>query len=273
MGNKPKSDAPKKSRRSKPVEEEPEVDDDEEEEPDETAPAEEGGEEEAAEEGGGHGLSEEARKKRKRDSTARAKQRGYRLQATRAGIHKKFINQTIASVEDVRRAGKWRPQNLNVPPYTLDEFKRRLKLSTTPFPDSAAEALLPHYESLLRTLVDAAVAKMVVNGQQTLRASHLYEAVAPLEKLGNFTFLLPEGLKQFSQSHNQYGENVGGNAGTSGGAMLHSTVADMESLANNKAIKDKMKAMVKEADAVVAKLKAARAEKKKKAAQAAEAAA
>ena len=75
--------------------------------------------------------SEKILKQAKRDETARAKMRGYRLQATRAGIGKSNAIMNITGLQDVRRAAKFCPQNLSQPSYSLDEFRRRLALSKT----------------------------------------------------------------------------------------------------------------------------------------------
>lgn len=70
----------------------------EEEEPTEE-PVEEGGEEEGDEDDVGEG--EQAAKKRKRRSNARAKMRGYRSQAARAGIGNRNAVMNVTGVEEV----------------------------------------------------------------------------------------------------------------------------------------------------------------------------
>jgi len=220
---------------------------------------EEAGEEEKTE------LSDARKAAIKRATNARAKQKGYRIQATRAGIGKNNMLLNISGVQDVRRAAKFRPLNLNSPCYPLEEFKRRLALSITPLPESAASALVPYFEKLQRSLVEDAVARMLPTGSQTLKASHLVPSVAGIEENGDFSFLFPDGLRTFAQVVDRRGKPI---SLTGEPPLVPANAADVDRTKTDKAIQSKMKALVKEADALLKKAKETRVERIKKAKEA-----
>lgn len=201
------------------------------------------------------GLSEARKAAIRRATNARAKQKGYRLQAARSGIGKSNMIQNVAGVQDVRRAARFRPVNLTTPPYALDEFKRRLELSVTPLPIGAAEALVPRFEKLLRTLVEDAVERMLPTGSQTLKASHLAPSVAAIDEFGDFSFLFPDGLRTFAQITDRKGKPTGQ---SNEAALILASATDVDKIRTDKPTQAKMKSLVKEAEAAVKKAKEAR---------------
>jgi hypothetical protein len=260
----------KKTPAPEPVSEE---DEEMEEEPaEEEPPEEEGGEEEGDEEDQEEG--EAAAKKRKMRANARAKMRGYRIQATKAGIGKNNVILNVTGVEEVRRAAKFRPVNNSYVNYPFDEFERRLKLSNTALPASAAAALVPRVERLRRQLFEESVERLVASGKMTLTASHLLPSVEPIEKFGDFTFILPRGLLTFAQTHDSKGRQTGSRPDKrgvkAGPPILESGPTDVEELRADKEVVKRMKKLVKETDKWLADQKFKKdAAKAKKAAEAA----
>lgn len=256
----------KKRKKSAPVPEPVPSDSDEEqveEEPMEDVLLEQDGEEEGDEEDTGQG--EEASKKRKRRSNARAKMRGYRSQATRAGIGSRNTIQNVVGVEEIRRAAKFRPANLNVVSYDIDEFKRRLELSMTPLPASAAAALVPRVERLRRMLYEQSVARLIESGKMTLTASNLLPSVRCIEEFGDFSFILPRGLVQFAQTHDSRGRPINssrpGRGGKAGPPLLGTSKTDLDNARDDVETVKQMKKMVKDAEKIVNEAKQKRAEK------------
>ena len=267
------SSTKKKSKAEEVLEEDAEVDDEDVQmvcgEDEEVVDEEE--EEEAAGEGKEKKELSESRKLAIRKATnARAKQKGYRMQATRAGIGKNNMLLNVSGVQDVRRAAKFRPLNLNSPSYPAEEFKRRLALSVTPLPESAAFALVPYFEKLQRTLVEEAVKRMLPTGSQTLKASHLAPSVAGIEENGDFSFIFPEGLRAFAQVIDRKGNSI---AASGLPPLVPANTADVDRAKTDKARSAEMKKLVKDAEGLVKKAKEARAERLKKAKEAREAAA
>lgn len=261
----------KKGRRAAAEEEEPDVEiEDGEEDSELVCGGNDEGDDEPAEEGNDEGNDEPAEeetpemaaeraaekerrlKRIQRSTNERARMKGYRSQATKAGIGKNNTLMNVASVEDVRRAAKFVPVNLQQPPFSIEEFKRRLELSITPLPDSAAAALRPHFEKVLRGLVEAAVGRLIRQGSQTLKASHLDPDIMAIEKFGDFSFVFPDGLRCFAQ----YSDKTGQLTGKSGEpALIPASTADVEATRHDKTTKKKLQELVKEAQGKVKKAK------------------
>ena len=86
----------------------------------------------------------------------------------------------------------------------------------------------------------------------------MLESVSCIEQNGEFSFLLPDGLRFWGQVCNSRGEPVKDHGGQQ---VLAATPEDYERTRNMKAVSAKMKELVKEADK---KEKAERAKRKEK---------
>ena len=156
-------------------------------------------------------LTEEEMKKKsatRRLLNAKKRQSGYRLRALKSGS-RKYILGRLFSAEDIRRMGKFAPSG-EVLSYQPEEYCDRAVLSATPFPASAAFALVPSVDALARHIVTNATVASYTAGRPSATPWDIYTASREIIASLDFTPTFPEGLIEYGQLHDSRGEPVTG---------------------------------------------------------------
>ena len=133
----------------------------------------------------------------------KAKQRGYRHIAKRAGFtgHAGSAVANILSVSEVMRAAKWMPGHPGDAVYeTLFEFKERASIAAEPLSRSAAAAALPSVELFARELMKRAVELTFDEKRTTISTQNMLAAARVPQRALKFSFLMPHGLVRHGQT-------------------------------------------------------------------------
>ena len=195
---------------------------------------------------------EEIEAERKKLAKSKAKKRGYRIVAKKAGFSPHFdsgyshldVAVPVVSESEVIRACKWAPKMANKAAYDgLTEFQERHELSLASLPPSAARVIRTHGETYLRRLVNGAFQRASDQQKTGVKIAQVVAETRPLQRVQKYSFVAPKGLIRYSQDHAELER------------LKHSTEDQLQSALSEE------KALLKEQKALVPKLKKAKAEK------------
>lgn len=199
--------APKRNRQQQDQEEQPDPEMQAEEE-DPPAPAEDNDDDDDEEEDNGN--AEQRKKNRKKRSRAVARRKGYRYIANRAGYSatlpsadaSRDVTSNLLSISETVRACRWTPRLPNAVTYggEMDEYKRRMKLSTESLPPKAAAVIRGNAEVFARRIMDEAVQRSFDAGKTRVSANTMMSVLRPLQPVLDFSFVAPMGLVRHAQT-------------------------------------------------------------------------
>lgn len=145
---------------------------------------------------------------RKKLAKSKAKKRGYRIVAKKAGYTPHYdsgyshldVAVPVLSESEVIRAAKWAPKLANKAAYDgLTEFKERHELSLTSLPPSAARVIRAHAEPYLRRLVNGAFQRASDQQKTGVKIAQVVAETRPLQRVQKYSFVAPKGLIRYSQ--------------------------------------------------------------------------
>ena len=151
---------------------------------------------------------EEIEAERKKLAKSKAKKRGYRIVAKKAGFSPHYdsgyshldVALPVLSESEVTRACKWAPQLANKAAYDgLTEFKERHELSLASLPPSAARVIRVHGETYLRRLVNGAFQRASDQQKTGVKIAQVVAETRPLQRVQKYSFVAPKGLIRYSQ--------------------------------------------------------------------------
>lgn len=148
--------------------------------------------------------------KAKKRSNGKARTRGYRVLASRAGYSDSTTYSTPGGAYDVAvplttpgeaiRACKWAPTQADKPAFGgLREFEERSALSFESLPKSAARVLQMNGENYLRRIVGDATQQMVDQCKPKITPAMVASVTRKLQGVQKYSFVAPHGLVRFSQ--------------------------------------------------------------------------
>ena len=151
---------------------------------------------------------EEDKKRRRRNMKAR--RRGYRVVAKRAGYSADPSWSTpggsfdvavpITTPSEAIRAAKWAPAQTSKAAFDgLTEYEERLSLSFESLPKSAARVLQAHGEQYLRSLTTQTMQTMADQLKTRASAGMVASVTRPLKRVQKYSFVAPKGLVRYSQ--------------------------------------------------------------------------
>jgi len=151
---------------------------------------------------------EEIEAERKKLAKSKAKKRGYRVVAKKAGFSPNYdsgyshldVALPVLSESEVIRAAKWAPKLANKAAYDgLTEFKERHELSLASLPPSAARVIRAHAEPYLRRLVNGAFQRASDQQKTGVKIAQVVAETRPLQRVQKYSFVAPKGLIRYSQ--------------------------------------------------------------------------
>jgi hypothetical protein len=148
--------------------------------------------------------------KAKKRANGKARTRGYRVLASRAGYSNDASYSTPGGAHDVAvplttpgeaiRACKWAPTQADKPAFGgLIEFEERSALSLESLPKSAARVLQMNGENYLRRIVGDATQLMVDQCKPKITPAMVASVTRKLQGVQKYSFVAPHGLVRFSQ--------------------------------------------------------------------------
>ena len=151
---------------------------------------------------------DEDKKRRRRNMKAR--RRGYRVVAKRAGYSADPSWSTpggsfdvavpITTPSEAIRAAKWAPAQTSKAAFDgLTEYEERLSLSFESLPKSAARVLQAHGEQYLRSLTTKTMQTMADQLKTRASAGMVASVTRPLKRVQKYSFVAPKGLVRYSQ--------------------------------------------------------------------------
>lgn len=150
------------------------------------------------------------------DAKRRAKNRGYRQVAKKAGFSGQYdsgfshldCSTPVVSEAEVIRACKWAPRIANESAYSgIEEFEERTNLGFKSLPPGAARVFRAHSETYLRRLVTNCVQRASDNQNTRVTVKEVMAELRPLQRVQKYTFVAPEGLVQYAM-HKVTGEHL-----------------------------------------------------------------
>lgn len=151
---------------------------------------------------------EEIEAERKKLAKSKAKKRGYRIVAKKAGFSPHYdsgyahldVAVPVLSESEVIRAAKWAPKMTNKAAYEgLTEFEERHRLSHKSLPPSAARVIRAHAEPYLRRLVNGAFQRASDQQKTGVKIAQVVAETRPLQRVQKYSFVAPKGLIRYSQ--------------------------------------------------------------------------
>jgi hypothetical protein len=151
---------------------------------------------------------EEIDAERKKLAKSKAKKRGYRIVAKKAGYSAQYdsgyshldVAVPVLSESEVIRAAKWAPKMANKAAYDgLTEFEERHRLSLKSLPPSAARVIRAHAEPYLRRLVNGAFQRASDQQKTGVKIAQVVAETRPLQRVQKYSFVAPKGLIRYSQ--------------------------------------------------------------------------
>lgn len=148
--------------------------------------------------------------KSKKRSNGKARTRGYRVMAKRAGYSDSGAYSTPGGAYDVAvpittpgeaiRACKWAPTQADKPAFGgLIEFEERSALALESLPKSAARVLQMNGENYLRRIVSDATQQMVDQCKPKISPAMVASVTRKLQGVQKYSFVAPHGLLRYSQ--------------------------------------------------------------------------
>lgn len=141
------------------------------------------------------------------DAKRRAKNRGYRQVAKKAGFSNQYdsgfshldCSTPVVSEAEVIRACKWAPRITDESAYSgIEEFEERTNLGFKSLPPGAARVFRAHSEAYLRRLVTNCVQRASDNQNTRVTVKEVMAELRPLQRVQKYTFVAPEGLIQYA---------------------------------------------------------------------------
>lgn len=146
----------------------------------------------------------------KKRANGKARTRGYRVVASRAGYSDSTAYSTPSGAYDVAvplttpgeamRACKWAPTQADKPAFGgLTEFEERSSLALESLPKSAARVLQMNGEQYLRRIVGEATQQMVDQCKPKITPAMVASVTRKLQGVQKYSFVAPHGLVRYSQ--------------------------------------------------------------------------
>ena len=141
---------------------------------------------------------------------SRAKKRGYRTVAKKAGFSAQHdsglshldCSTPILSEAEVTRACKWMPKMMEKEAFgNIEEFKERADLSLQPLPPSAARVIRGNAEAYLRRLVVNAFQRASDQQKTGIKVAQVTPETRPLQRVQKYSFVAPAGLVRYAQKN------------------------------------------------------------------------
>ena len=158
-------------------------------------------------------------KKKSARRNAKARRRGYRVIAKRAGYS---VNPKWASIDgsldvavpittpnEAIRACKWAPAVTDKAVFGgFTEFEERTALSHESLPKSAARVLQMNGEQYLRRLTAQTVQSSMDQLKTRATASMVAAVTRPLKRVQKYSFVAPQGLVRYAQGHDNANHRI-----------------------------------------------------------------
>ncbi len=153
---------------------------------------------------------EEQAADREKVARSKARRRGYRTVAKKAGFSSQFDSGyshldcavPVLSDAEVIRACKWAPKMANQAAYdNIKEFEERTQLSLESLPPSAARVIRTHGEAYLRRLVVGSFQRASDNQRTGIKVAQVYAETRPLQRVQKYSFVAPKGLVHYAQNN------------------------------------------------------------------------
>lgn len=158
---------------------------------------------------------EKKKEKKKKDAatrrTVKAKRRGHRTIALKAGFSAKHAShqssrdvcEPVLSLSEAIKAAKWAPALASEAAFEgLGEFKERTKLAHEPLPPGPAKVLRDNGEIFLRRLVTGVIGRQADMARTSPSVAMVAAETRPLKRALKYSFVGPElkGLVRFAQT-------------------------------------------------------------------------
>ncbi len=154
--------------------------------------------------------AETKKKNRKKRARTVARRKGYRHLANRAGYSATLasadaardVTSNLLSISETVRACRWTPRLPNAVTYggDMDEYKRRMKLSTESLPQGPAAVIRGNAEVFARRVMNEAVQRSFDAGKTRVSANTMMSVLRPLQPVLDFSFVAPMGLIRHAQT-------------------------------------------------------------------------
>jgi|SaaInlV_125m_DNA_1040241.scaffolds.fasta_scaffold17384_1 hypothetical protein len=153
---------------------------------------------------------EEIEEARKKVARGKARRKGYRFVAKKAGYTASYdsgcahldVALPVLSEAEVIRACKWAPKMANQAAYdNINEFEERSQLSLESLPPSAARVIRMHGEAYLRRLTVGAFQRASDQQRTGIKMAQVYAETRPLQRVQKYSFVAPKGMVRFSQNN------------------------------------------------------------------------
>ena len=142
-------------------------------------------------------------------SRLKARRRGYRIVANKAGYSQEYVSSAphfdvavpVVSINETIRACNWAPRVTDKDAYEgLEEFEERTLLSHEPLPNSAAAVIRAHGETYLRRLTQGTMQRMSDMTKKSANINMVMAETRPLQRAQKYTFVAPKGLVRWNQT-------------------------------------------------------------------------
>lgn len=198
----------------------------------------------------------------------RAKERGYRQVAKKAGYSSEFDSgfshldcaTPVLSEAEVKRACKWAPSIADQAAFSsVEEFEERSDLQHHSLAPSTCKVFRNQSEAYLRKLVTNAMQRASDNQSMRITIKEVMPELRQLQRVQKYSFVAPEGLVQYALN-----KETGEHFAPSANDEEPGTKAELKKLiGKQKKVPEKLKKHYDAEKAAAAKARAAKAAKKK----------